>query len=145
MQMSPLPAPRAGHAAITGLAPALPLIALVVAMIAPRGTIASFIAIAALPILVLVVTGSWRKVLTSGLSPLQMVLLAAGAYLAINALWSVDRIEALGKVGFYWLLLALGWAAAVEIPRLDDQMLERICRGLLIGCTEARCFCSSKW
>ena len=140
MQMSPMPAPKAGHAAIARLAPALPLVAIAVAMIAPRGTIASFIAIALLPILVLFAVDGIRPAFDARPGPLQIVLLLIGAYLAVNALWAVDRVEAYGKVGFYWLLLVLVWLAAQGITRLDDRMLERISRGLLIGCAVGALF-----
>ncbi|MFM9939856.1 MAG: O-antigen ligase family protein [Hyphomicrobiaceae bacterium] len=128
-----MPTTSASLAPLGRLAPVVPLVAMAAAMMAPRGSAATFIAIALVPVLALLFLEGLRTVTVWTATPFNWVLLALGVYLAVNALWSADRGEALGKVVFFWLLLALGWLAGRGMGRLDDQTLERLARGVIVG------------
>jgi O-antigen ligase len=129
--MSPLPAPAAGHALLDRLAPALALVGLVIALVAPRGTAAAFIGVALLPAAVLWFGGGLSRM--RPLPLLMLVLVALGIYLAVNATWSASRGEAYGKVLFYWFALGLGYLAIAGTARLDDAALARLGRAVLVG------------
>lgn len=129
--MSPAPLPTPVHAWIDRLAPPATAIAMAAAMMAPRGTSSMLVILAILPVVVLAGKGA-----VAGLRPvpaLLLGLLAFGAYLAVNATWSIDHAEAFGKVAYYVVLLAIGHLAACGMARMDDPMLDRLARGALIG------------
>lgn len=128
-----MPLPTPGQILLGRAAMAVPLVALVAGMLAPRGSAAAFLAIAALPIAALALLGGLRSLRDGPLTALGAVLVIFGVYIAANAGWSADRAEAFGKVLFYWVVLLVGAAAVRGTARLDDQSLGRIGNGLLIG------------
>lgn len=131
--MSPLPTPTGSQAAIGRLVPSLPLIALAVSMMAPRGSVLTFFCVALVPVAVLLLWHGLKASLTDRPEPLRLALLVFGVYLTLNATWSISRGEAFGKVAFYWVLLAVSWLAAQGISRLDDPTLRSLNRGVMIG------------
>ncbi|HEX4892668.1 MAG TPA: hypothetical protein VFV47_05225, partial [Hyphomicrobiaceae bacterium] len=122
---------------IQRLAPLIAGLALFIALVAPRGSAATLVTFAALAGAVLAAGGR-----TTALRPVPAVvavLLAFGAYLAVNWLWSADRSEAFGKVVFYFTALALGHATVAGMSHTASELRARIglwiigafCLGLL--------------
>jgi hypothetical protein len=125
--------PTSGQILLGRAALAVPLAALLAGLLAPRGSAATFFAIAALPIAAVMLLDGLRSLRDGPLTALGAMLLIFGIYIAANAGWSADRGEAFGKVLFYWLVLLAGTAAVRGTTRLDDRSLGRIGNGLVIG------------
>jgi hypothetical protein len=106
------------------LAPLIAALALFAAMVAPRGSAVTLVAMA-----VLAGAGLASARDLSALRPhsaLSAVMLAFGAYLAVNWLWSADRSEALGKVVFYFTALGLSHATVVGLSHTAPALRRRI-------------------
>lgn len=116
---------RFGH-----FAPALALVAIVVALIAPRSTPGLLLLLGA-PVVALAVT-AW---LSPGLPHpwLLSALAALGAYLFLNALWAVDPAEGLSRALFFTAIVAFVTAVAMALPQLDTDVTGSIQQAILIG------------
>ena len=106
-------------------------IALVAALVAPRAVAGSLVILAlvlALPLR----PEFWRD--RAWPLPAAMLALAAfGGYIAINALWSINRGEAYGKVLFVFVAATLVWLAVAGIADLARAQLERIAKAALVA------------
>ena len=116
---------RFGH-----LAPALALIALVVALLAPRSTPGLLLVLGA-PIVALA-TPAW---LTPGLpNPSLLTAMAAmAAYLFLNALWAVDPVEGLSRALLFSAIVAFVTAIAMALPRLPTEDARGLQQAILLG------------
>jgi len=128
-----MPTPTTGQILLGRAALAVPLIALLAGLLAPRGSAATYFAIAALPIAAMLLFDGIGSLRDGPLTALGAALLIFGIYIAANAGWSADRAEAFGKVLFYWIVLLVGMAAVRGMTRFDDRSLGRIGNGLVIG------------
>jgi hypothetical protein len=71
---------------------------------------------------------SARRRLLDVLTPIPAVvaaLLGLGAWLVVNASWSVSRAEAYGKVFFYFFVVATVWVAMAALARAEPRAMER--------------------
>jgi O-antigen ligase len=109
--------------------PTLVLVALVVALVAPRSTPGG-LALLALPIiLATAIAGQLDRAIR--LAPLELALALFGGYLALNAAWAASRGAAYGKVAIYLLFVIIVSLAATAIPRLDRDVAERVRRAIV--------------
>ncbi len=128
-----MPTPTSGQILLGRTALAVPLVALLAGLLAPRGSAATFFAIAALPVAAVMLLDGQRSLREGPLTALGVVLIIFGIYIAANAGWSADPAEAFGKVLFYWVVLLVGVTSVRGTARLDDRSLGRIGNGLIIG------------
>ena len=106
-------------------------IALGAVLAAPRAAAGSLVILAAvfgLPLL----AERWRDRLWP-LPAVMLALAAFGGYIAINALWSVNRGEAYGKVLFVFVAAALAWLAIAGIAQLARAQLERLAKVAMVA------------
>ncbi len=106
-------------------------IALGAVLVAPRAAAGSLVILAAvfgLPLL----AERWRDRLWP-LPAVMLALAAFGGYIAINALWSVNRGEAYGKVLFVFVAAALVWLAIAGIAQLARAQLERLAKVAMVA------------
>ena len=106
-------------------------IALGAVLVAPRAAAGSLVILAAvfgLPLL----AERWRDRLWP-LPAVMLALAAFGGYIAINALWSVNRGEAYGKVLFVFVAAALAWLAIAGIAQLARAQLERLAKVAMVA------------
>ena len=106
-------------------------IALGAVLVAPRAAAGSLVILAAvfgLPLL----ADRWRDRLWP-LPAVMLALAAFGGYIAINALWSVNRGEAYGKVLFVFVAAALVWLAIAGIAQLARAQLERLAKVAMVA------------
>ncbi len=125
-------APAATADRLDALAPALALVAIVIALIAPRMT-PGLIALLCGPVIAVAALSSRSLARPWPLPAIVAGLTVFGAYLAVNALWSVDRGAAFGKVALFGLIVAVVTLAADAIPRLRQDIAAKLCRAILIA------------
>lgn len=125
-------APAAPSNSATALLPALSLAAILLALIAPRMT-PGLIVLLCGPVIAAASQSTGRLERPWPLPGIVAGLVVLGAYLAINALWAVDRSEAIGKValfGAYTSAVALAFAA---LPCLRGGDVDRLARAVLMA------------
>ena len=110
---------------------AIALVGVVAALMAPRGTAAVFLVLAAFPIAALHLDRAYRELWP--LPPLTLVIAAFTAYCAVNSVWSVNRLEAGGKVLFLAAIAAVGHAAVIGLAHLDGVWRRHLVRAILVG------------
>ncbi len=106
-------------------------LAVALLIIGPRTSHGVYPLLAVLPALAL-----WQSRAFARVSPppaVAVALFAFATYLAINASWAVDPVEAMGKVAFFWGLCAVGYVSWLGLPHVPDEEFEPLCRGVLIG------------
>ena len=116
---------------LAAAAPTLALAALMLALVAPRGT-PGLLALLALPMVTLAALRG-DLVRSTQLKPVEWAVLGLGCYIAVNASWSVDHREAYEKVAIYFLFAALVSLAATALPTLGDETAAGLRRALLIA------------
>jgi len=131
---TPLDQARLSHW-LASLAPIMTITAIIVAAAAPRSTPFMLLLLGG-PVVALGVLTA-RELALRPLSPLVHTLLALGAYLALNSLWSVVPFTALGRVVLFGLILAMGWAMAKILPALSWDDADRLQRAIIyaVGAT----------
>ncbi len=122
--------PASALTRIAPWAPIVSLVALAVALIAPRSTPGMLLLLGA-PIVALAAPAGFRAALPR--PPLVVALAALGAYLFLNALWAVDPIEGLGRAFLFAAIVALVTAVAMALPKLDVEDARRLRQALLIA------------
>ncbi|MFM9851067.1 MAG: O-antigen ligase family protein [Hyphomicrobiaceae bacterium] len=105
--------------------------ALVAFLLAPRGSQFEMLLLAAAPIAALVRVGDFAGALAR--TPLLAACVAFGAYITINAAWSIDPAEAYGKVLFYWVLLVTAHLAITGLSTVSDEVLDRLQKAAVIA------------
>lgn len=109
-------------------------IAAALVLVAPRGAVITLVLLAvALAVQAGIITkgsahwpaGSWPP------SAPWLLATAFGAYIAVNATWSVHRSEAFGKVIFYGFAVLLAAAAISCLSRIGRKPLERLAQAML--------------
>ncbi|MDX2156550.1 MAG: O-antigen ligase family protein [Hyphomicrobiaceae bacterium] len=123
---------------LAGAAPGLALTALLVAFVEPRAT-PGLIALLTVPAVIVAahkerIRWPYRPV------PLEVAAICLGAYIAINASWSVEPLEAYGKVALYAALGLLISLAARAIPALGEEAARRLWHAVIIAVGIAAAF-----
>jgi hypothetical protein len=109
--------------------PSLALVAVIVSAIAPRSTPFMLVFLGGGIVALGVIKA--RAISLRPLPGLVLALIALGAYLALNALWSVAPLMALGRVVLFALIVALGLAVGRTLPELAREASARPYGGLL--------------
>lgn len=106
-------------------------LAIAILIIGPRTSHAVYPLLAVLPAIAL-----WRNrdlVVFSPPPAVAVAYLAFAGYLAVNAFWAQDPLEAAGKVGFVWLLFVVGYIAWLGLPYVSDGDLKSLSIGIVAG------------
>lgn len=106
---------------------------LVTVLMAPRTAQAVAALLAILLVTVSLCRRGWQWPLLSEVPALVLALGTFGGYIAINGLLAVDKLEAFGKVLYFWVLLLCGFLASRAIDGIDSDDVRRIGRGALTG------------
>ena len=106
-------------------------IALAAALVAPRAAAGSLVILAL--VLALPMLAERRRDRVWPLPAVMFVLAAFGGYIAINALWSINRGEAYGKVLFVFVAATLAWLAITGISHLARAQLERLAKVAIVA------------
>jgi O-antigen ligase len=104
-------------------------VAVVVALVAPRIAVATMVLL--LPVFAAPLRSLDTRRVVWALPGVVVALLVFGLWIALNAAWSVDRVEAYGKVLFYFVALAVGWTSVSGLEALDRERLERLSRAVV--------------
>lgn len=125
-------APAAISSIVARLLPALALLAVLLALLAPRMTPGLIVLLCGL-LIAAAALASGRIERPWPLPPLVAALAVLGGYLVLNALWSVDRGQALGKVALFGLNVGLVALAATALRCLGDDQVGRLTRAVLMA------------
>ena len=109
-------------------------IAAALVLVAPRGAAVALVVLAVvLAVLTGVLAKGWPHWTAEAWPPSGAWLLVAafGTYIALNATWSVHRVEAFGKVLFYGFAAVLAAAAISCLPRVGRKPLEQVAWAVL--------------
>jgi O-antigen ligase len=117
------------HKVEGAVGPVLAFIAIVAFLMGPRGAPGEIVVLSLAPIAALAVQARLGEALRP--SPLLLACAVFGLYIAINAAWAVDRVEAYGKVLFFLFTVAIVQLALTGIARLGETALLRIQRAIL--------------
>lgn len=109
------------QAAYVRVLPPLAFVTVLIALVAPRGSALCLLILCA-ALAVPAVRSGFRDAVWP-LPGLMLSLAAAGAYIAVNALWSANVSEAYGKVGYFTIAVAATYAAVCGVRRLDRVLL----------------------
>lgn len=120
-----------GARSLADLVPGLALLALLVALIAPRGTPGLLVLLCA-PIMAAAMPGMQRPRLGAD-RELLLALAAFGAYLFVNALWAVDPLEGLSRAALFALIVAAAFLIAVALPALSSERIGELDRAALLA------------
>lgn len=104
-------------------APILAAAAVSVFVLAPRAAPGLLVVLTIVPAIASILCGRTATAWLS--SPIAVAWLAFGCYLILNASWSVNVVQASGKVLFYWVALLLAGLAVAGLPHITDATLQR--------------------
>lgn len=102
-------------------------------LMAPRAAQAVVAILAILLVTVSLRQQDWQWPRLRDAPALVLALGTFGVYIAFNAFLAVDKLEAFGKVLYFWVLLLCGFLASRAIGGIDSDGLRRIGRGAMIG------------
>ena len=107
------------------------IVAIVVAAVAPRATPFMLLLLGSSVIGLSLTTA--RPVSVRPLPHVVLALAALGAYLALNALWSVSPLTALIRAVLFGLIVVMGLMVFRCLPSLTHENAERLQRAILCG------------